>query len=140
MIDVSRGTGQFLSETVGLWTRAISKLWGLSEQPTSVPHISLDGLVALVISPFLIFALVNFIVSVFGARESTAGVVGGGALVGLAVIVPADLNRAVAVALWQEFGWRIGFEVARPVAVYWGILGALFLLGGYAERQESTSG
>lgn len=131
---------QVLIEPLSVWIGESQRLWVLSTQPTDVPHISLGGLVALVLSPFLVFALVSFVVeSVFGGRESTAGGVGGAVLISLAVIVPADLNRAVAVAIWQELGWRIGFELVRPVALYWGLIGIVFLLGGYAERQESTT-
>lgn len=134
------GAGEVAKDYIALWNTGVSTWWVFATQPTSVPYISLDDLLVIAFFPILIFGIASFVVeSVFGGRESTAAGVGGAILVGLAVIVPADLNRAVAIALWREFGWRIGFEVTRPVAVYWGILGALFLLGALEERQESTT-
>lgn len=109
------------------------------QQSSTFQYLTLDDLVALAISPFIVVGIVLFVMeSVLGTREQTAAGTAGAVLTGLAIIAPADLNAATASALQREFGWRIGFEVGRPVALYWGFRGILFLLGAYGESQEST--
>lgn len=99
--------------------------------------LSADDLVALAISPFLVVGVAIFVVEdLLNAEDHVAAGVGGGLLAVMAVVVPADLNVAAAVALYRELGWRIGFQLERPIAVYWGLWAAIFLLGAWEERTE----
>lgn len=104
------------------------------QQSPSTTFVSLDDLFVLLLVPLLGGGLVLTVLEdILGYRESISFGVVGGLLLGLAVLVGPQFDYAVARTLRRAFGWRIGFQVGRPLTLYWGIWGALLLAAAYDE-------
>lgn len=115
------------------------------QQPAPGLFVSLDDLIVLALVPLLGGGLVLYIMEdILGAPEHKSFGVTGLLLVVVALIWGPSFDPGVALALRREFGWRIGFQVKRPLTFYWGLWGVLMLLSAYDELQtdegkETTS-
>jgi ABC-type transport system involved in cytochrome bd biosynthesis fused ATPase/permease subunit len=106
-------------------------------QPSAGPFLSLDDLLAILVAPFLVVGVVIAVVeNLLGSPEYRAAAAAGVALLGLALLVPPELNLSAAYAIRRELGWRIGLQVGSPISLYWGLLAVLMLLGAHEGRRE----
>lgn len=110
------------------------------QQLPLVQYVSADDLVVLFALPFLGNGLVLYVTEDFlGHPEHTSFTVAGFVLLALTVLVAPTFDRGVAVALQRVLGWQIGFQVGRPLTIYWGIWTGLSFLAAYDEWTDDAS-
>lgn len=98
-----------------------------------------DKMMVLLLVPLLGGAVVYTVIeNVLGYPETISYGVMGSILLVLALVVSPELDTAFAAALQRTFGWQIGFQVGRPLTLYYGIWGGLILLGAYGEWSEES--
>lgn len=110
------------------------------QQVPLVQYVSADDLVVLFALPFLGSGVVLYVTEdLLGHPEHTSFTVAGFVLLALTVLAAPAFDRGVAVALQRVLGWRIGFQVGRPLTVYWGIWTGLSFLAAYDEWSDDAS-
>lgn len=110
------------------------------QQLPLVQYVSADDLVVLFALPLFGSGVVLYVTEdLLGYPEHTSFTVAGFVLLALTVLAAPAFDRGVAVALRRVLGWRIGFQVGRPLTVYWGVWTGLSFLAAYDEWTDDAS-